>query len=123
MKQFVLFFCISCSSLTVLAQAGSVDETSNEYNFTSSLGSNYLFYGYAQPDSHSEKLICFAAFPGDLENSSNYKLPLGAYHETTSLKDGDRIIYKGRKKGYAEMQFIDASNKATTFYLKSGHVH
>ena len=114
----VLLACFSWSN----AQTGRVDAATGKYSFTGSLADNYMFYGYAEPNRHSKKLILFSRYPDNISDNNTYQYPLGAYHETTGLKDGEKIEYIGHKKGFAEMRFEDADHKTTVFYISQGYV-
>src|ERR1700710_1625418 len=108
MKKYFTLIFLSIGILSARAQYGSVDGNTKEFTFKSSLaGRPYMFYGYTEPNRRSKKLILFSTYPMDISTNKLYTYPLGAYHETTGMKEGEKIIYSGRKKNYAEMKYID----------------
>ena len=122
MKDTLFIVFLAFISTAGHAQRGQVDAATGEYTFTGTLADNYMFYGYSEPDSRSKKLILFSAYPQNISDNALYQYPLGAYHETTGLKDGDRIEYIGHKKGYAEMRYLHADHAETIFYIREGYV-
>ena len=122
MKQMLFTLFMALFLKNSIAQSGRVDPATGQYTFTGTLAGNYMFYGYAEPDTRSKKLIMFSVYPLSFSDQIFSQYPLGAYHETTNLKDGERIEYTGHKNGYAKMRFLNADHAETIFYLKQGYV-
>ena len=122
MKNILVTFWMAICFGNAHAQTGRVDAATGQYTFTGTLADNYMFYGYAEPDSRSKKLIMFSAYPLNISDNPLYQYPLGAYHETSGLKDGHRIEYIGHKNGFAEMRYLNTEHEETIFYIKEGYV-
>lgn len=122
MKNILLLLVSFLFGGQVFAQYGHVDPKTNEYTFTASLVDQYMFYGYAEPDKRSKKLILFSAYPTNISTNRLYTYPIGAFNETTGIKDGEKIIYTGSTKHYARMKYIDINNKETVFYIGKRYV-
>jgi len=122
MKNILISLGLLLFAIRSSAQYGHVDPKTNEYAFTASLIDEYMFYGYAAPDRKSKKLIMFSTYPTNISTNKLYSYPIGAYNETTGMKDGEKIIYTGSVKHYARMKYIDANNKETVFYIGKRYV-
>ena len=122
MKNFLATTIFIMGSMYSFAQYGHVDPKTNEYAFTASLVDQYMFYGYAEPNKRSKKLIMFSTYPTNINTNKLYTYPIGAFNETTGIKDGEKIIYTGSTGHYARMKYIDANNKETVFYIGKRYV-
>lgn len=97
---------------------GIVDTTTNDFSLHANIRLDHRMFGYEKPDTSSRKMICFSIFTSDIEGNPHGCL-LGAYYETSGLKDGNKILYNKRVGKYSEMKFIDTESKVTLFYFKT----
>ena len=105
------------TGLSLHAQTpGKVDKKSKEFYIPAEAKGPYRIYGYQFPNTTTRKMICFSTNTGDVAaNIAN--CPLGSYYNTSTLKQGDRILWLGRAGSYAKMNYITGDGKKTMFYF------
>lgn len=80
---------------------------------------DHRIFGYEKPDTNSKRLFLLSIFTNDVKNNP-FKLPLGAYYETSGLDEkGLKLKYKNITGNFVQATFIDATKiKGTTLYLE-----
>ncbi|MFC4635787.1 hypothetical protein ACFO3O_17890 [Dokdonia ponticola] len=77
---------------------------------------DHRIFGYAQPDTLSERLFLLSVFTNDIEKNP-FKLPLGAYYELDSYHP-IRIKYHAHDEDFIEATATDSLGKKVTLYFE-----
>ncbi|WP_299211134.1 hypothetical protein [uncultured Dokdonia sp.] len=77
---------------------------------------DHRIFGYAQPDTLSERLFLLSIYTNDIEKNP-FDLPLGAYYELDRYHPL-RIQYKGHDEEFIEAIATDSLGKRTTLYFE-----
>lgn len=93
-----------------------IDGDTNEFEFWSDMKKDHRFYGYAQPDVATKKMILFSVFTNDVDGNP-FELPLGSYYDTRDL-EGSSIKHTGLAGDFIETEFEDAQGEKTTVYFE-----
>ena len=100
---------------------GTIDKNTRLFTVKAALADKYSVIGYAEPDRKSQKMIIFSVYDNEVtDNPMN--LPLGAYHETTGLKDGDHIEYDSEAGQFVKLNYIRSNKTITPFYIERGFI-
>lgn len=77
---------------------------------------DHRIFGYARPDTVSERLLLLSVFTEDVENNP-FKCKLGAYYETSGMEDLI-LKYVATHDDYVVAHAIDKSDKKTPIYFE-----
>jgi hypothetical protein len=83
--------------------------------FTSNIQNDHRFFGYAKPDTNSERLILFSVFTMDVQNNP-YCCKFGAYYDL--FGDSPRLKYKGKTGKFVEVELTDSTGNCQIVYFK-----
>lgn len=78
---------------------------------------DHRFYGYAQPDTKSEKLILFSIFTNDVKDNP-FGLKLGAYYGTSGMADNIQLKYIATQGNYIKAFGIQNNQETTVVYFE-----
>lgn len=78
---------------------------------------DHRIFGYAKPDTNSERLLVLSVFTDDVENN-RHKCRLGAYYQTSGMEDL-RLKYILRTKDFIKAEAIDKSGGITPLYFEA----
>lgn len=120
-KLFILITCISWSVISFGQARGIVDKKTKAFAVKAELADHYSVIGFAEPDRGSKKVILFSVFGNEVKDNP-MNLPLGAYAETTALKEGERIEFDSESGPFVKLNFIHPDNSITPFYLARSFV-
>lgn len=87
------------------------------------MNKDFRMFGYARPDTTSQKMILYSIFTSDVEDNP-FDCPFGAYYETNGLTNGKlRIVSKDDPQFIkVEVSGIDLPNDTvsnTVYFLKN----
>ncbi len=118
MKKLLVLVTILTLSITIghTQTKAYVDKKTKEFYLTANIKQDHKIFGYALPDVKSKKLILFSVFTNDVKDNP-YKLPLGAYYETSNLQEGDKIRFVSVAGEFVKLHFITKDKKITPFYI------
>jgi hypothetical protein len=112
---FLLLVLVICSA--AMSQAvGHIDKKTKEFYIPAGQKTEYRIFGYQFANTSTQKMICFSTNNSDVRANMN-NCSLGAYFDTNSLREGDKIVYLGPTGTFGKMNFISGSGKKTVFYL------
>jgi hypothetical protein len=77
---------------------------------------DHRIFGYAAPDTKSERLLLLSIFTSDVENNP-FQCKLGAYYDTGGM-DGVGLKYAGTAGDFVKALATDNANKTTTVYFE-----
>lgn len=77
---------------------------------------DHRIFGYAQPDTLSERLLLLSVFTNDIEGNP-FELPLGAHYELDMYKQ-IRIKYQDHDEDFLKAIATDSVGKKTTLYFE-----
>lgn len=100
---------------------GYIDKKTKEFWLTANIRADHKIFGYSSPSVSSKKLILFSVFTSDVKDNP-YQCPLGAYYQTSDLKNGDKIIYKAAAGKFYKMEFIPPTGASTYFYFEKRNI-
>jgi hypothetical protein len=83
---------------------------------TANIRQDHKFFGYDSVSAKAKKLILFSVFTSDVKDNPNH-CPLGAYYQTSDLKEGDKIVFVSLQSSFVKLNYIAADKKITTFYV------
>ena len=115
-KISALLICLFTCLLTVAQSVGVVDKKTKEFFIASNLKTSYQIFGFQFPNKTTQHMICFSSNPNDVRDNEG-KCPLGAYFNTSVMKEGGKILYLGAVGEFAKMQYQFSGGKKTLFYL------
>ena len=114
--------CISFIAVRSRAQTkGYADRSTKEFFLTGNIKYDDKIFGYTSPDTNSKKLILFSVFTNDVKDNP-YKCPLGAYYETSNLKDGDKIEFVSVTKSFINLKYISSDKTIANFYTERKYI-
>jgi hypothetical protein len=93
-----------------------INQETDELSFWADMKKDHRFFGYAQPDTASKRLLLFSIFSNDVEGNP-FQLPLGAYYDTRDLEDRS-IAYLGQKGDFIHTQIEDEQGEKTDLYFE-----
>jgi hypothetical protein len=112
---FLLFVLVIYSA--AMSQAvGRIDKKTKEFYIPSGQKTEYRIFGYQFANISTQKMICFSTNNNDVRANMN-NCPLGAYFDTNSLREGDKIVYLGPIGIFGKMNYISGNGKKTVFYM------
>jgi hypothetical protein len=115
-KAIFLLLGLIISSAAICQAVGRIDKKTKEFYIPAGQKVEYVIFGYQFANLSTEKMICFSTNSNDVRaNMNNCKL--GAYFDTNSLREGDKIIYLGPTGTFGKMNYIAGNGKKTLFYL------
>ncbi len=77
---------------------------------------DHRIFGYAQPDTLSQRLFLLSVFTNDVENNP-FKLPVGAHYEL-SIYSQLRIKYQSHDDRFVKAVATDSVGKKTTLFFE-----
>ena len=78
---------------------------------------DHRIFGYAQPDTNSEKMILFSVFTDEVQNNP-LKCKYGAYYEINTGNQNFSLKYSGKKYEFIVAELTDSLNKKRDIYFK-----
>jgi hypothetical protein len=93
----------------VTSQDSSIDLTAN-------IRLDHRFFGYANPDIKSERLLLFSVFTNDVEKNP-FGCKLGSYYDTRGMQN-IKLKYLETAGNFIKAVAIDSSNNLTTLYFE-----
>jgi len=79
--------------------------------------SDHRIFGYAQPNTNSEKMILFSVFTNEVQNNP-FKCKYGAYYEVNMGNQNFRLKYNGKKDEFIIAELTDSLNKKRNIYFE-----
>jgi hypothetical protein len=83
---------------------------------TANIKNDHRFFGYAEPDVKSERLILFSVFTNDVENNP-FGCKLGAYYDTGGM-DELTLKYISTNGNFVKAEAVDVDDNSTTVYFE-----
>lgn len=77
---------------------------------------DHRIFGYAAPDTQSERLLLLSIFTNDVENNP-FGCKLGAYYDTGGM-DNLTLKYSATVGNFVKALAIDKANNSTTIYFE-----
>jgi hypothetical protein len=77
---------------------------------------DHRIFGYAKPDTKSERLLLISVFTNDVENNP-FGCKLGSYYDTSGMDD-ITLKYKETLGKFIKAVAIDKSNNKTDIYFE-----
>lgn len=114
------------NNASVIASADDVTRAYVDLNTSDSILSlhanmrlDHRIFGYEKPDTNSQRLLLLSIFTNDVKNNP-FKLPLGAYYETSGLDEkGLKLKYNNINGDFIEATFIGVAKiRGTTLYFE-----
>ena len=93
-----------------------VDPADSSISLTANMRTTHRFFGYAQPDKSSQRLLLLSVFTSDVENNP-FGCPLGAYYSTPAPETLS-LHYRATVGDFVEVIAVDAQRQSTTLYLE-----
>ncbi|RZK20204.1 MAG: hypothetical protein EOO86_05285 [Pedobacter sp.] len=79
--------------------------------------SDHRIFGYAQPNTNSEKMILFSVFTNEVQNNP-FKCKYGAYYEINKGNQNFSLKYNGKKNEFIVAELTDSLNKKRDIYFE-----
>lgn len=118
MKKAVLLLSLLLFYFSPNAQTkGHINKETREFYLQANIKKDHQLIGYAGPSITTQKLIIFSVFTTDVKDNPN-KCPLGAYYQTSELKEGTKIEYVGNFGKFVKMKFTPVEGSDTYFYFE-----
>ena len=120
MKKLVLaLFLLLATRGAARAQTKAfINKETKSFMLVANMREDHQIYGYSSASLRSKKLLLFSIFTSDVKGNP-HRLPLGAYYETSGLKEGDQINFvSDGPAGFVKLSFVSAGHGATPFYVQ-----
>ncbi|MFK8046520.1 MAG: hypothetical protein AB8B72_13570 [Crocinitomicaceae bacterium] len=92
-------------------------DSDNIVHLISSMKADHRFFGYAQPDTASERLLLLSVFTNDVKDNP-FQCKLGAFYETLGM--GELVLrFIGVEGDFAKVLATDNSTINTPLYIES----
>ncbi len=86
-------------------------------SLTANMRADHRFFGYAKPDTQSERLLLLSIFTNDVENNP-YKCKLGSFYDTGGMEYID-LKYQGTTGNFIKVTAVDnVTSKSTIIYFE-----
>ncbi len=85
-------------------------------NLTGNIRQDHRIFGYAKPDTNSERLLLLSVFTNDVENNP-FGCRLGAYYDTGGM-DELTLKYISTTGNFIKATATDKTNNSTTIYFE-----
>jgi|SRR5450432_1885949 len=115
-KSTILFLFLLTAHFSIAQTFGFVDKKTKEFYIPTNPKATYKIIGYQFANITTVKMVCFSTYTYDVRGNP-LKCPLGAYFDTSYMKEGDRIVYLGKVGNFQKMNFIAGDGKKTIFYF------
>ena len=76
---------------------------------------DHRIFGYAKPDTNSQKLILLSIFTNDVKDNP-YKCPFGSYYETSGMEN-IKLKFLEKKKWFIKAEIIENDSAKTPVYF------
>ena len=73
----------------------------------------HRIWGYAKPDTTSQKLILFSVFTNDVEGNP-FGLKLGSYYDLAA-HTGSTALFNGKQAGFVQLRFTTHENTSNIY--------
>jgi hypothetical protein len=83
---------------------------------TANIRQDHRIFGYAKPDTKSERLLLLSVFTNDVENNP-FGCKLGAYYDTGGM-DELTLKYISTNGNFVKATATDKTNNSTTIYFE-----
>ena len=94
----------------------SLKEGDSTIYLTANIRKDHRIFGYAKPDTKSERLLLLSVFTNDVENNP-FCCRLGAYYDTGGM-DELTLKYNSTTGNFVKATATDKTNKSTTIYFE-----
>ncbi len=85
-------------------------------NLTANIRKDHRIFGYARPDTRSERLLLLSVFTNDVENNP-FNCKLGAYYETSGMS-GLTLKYVSTNGEFVKAIAMDTTDTAVPIYFE-----
>lgn len=89
-------------------------------NLTANIRQDHRIFGYAKPDTKSERLLLLSVFTNDVENNP-FGCRLGAYYDTGGMEELT-LKYNSTIGDFIKATAIDKANNSTTIYFEKNWI-